>query len=706
MKHQRSGLRRKEVFAVFAAAVLLLAGALLAFTFRNRGRIISQNREYLTDNAVQAADSIDDAVGDGYDNIRILSELVNRSLTGPDFDIASIQKLISNSVFDFMEYADREGMDHNITGGVSDAHDREYYLNAKAGNTGMELIYESRATHETLLMFYSPITWQGEFAGSLVGVYQASNRITRLLSSEYFGEQAVAYLAAGDGRIIASNQGFDPRNEMHITDLAGEDAALKEKLSAALRTGESLSFSLKDNPTGGCLVHLPESGMHLVQIFPVTAGNRMLRAANAAGYALVLFMLLLFGVFLLAVIRFYRGQQRVVEEAREQADKASAAKTKFLFNMSHDIRTPMNAILGFTEIGLRHSGDEEKARDSFRKVRVAGGHLLNLINDILEMSRIESGRLEIAENPLDLRDIVKGVDEMSCALAAPKSIDYRTELIPMADPFVMFDELHLNEVIINLVSNAVKYTGEGGAVSFRAEQLSAPENGRARYRFTVRDNGIGMSETFQEHLFEAFAREESAEVSRVEGAGLGLSIVKRIVGLAGGTVKAESRRNEGSVFTVELPLRVMIGSAIEAYRKEKQAEMTGYAARADMRGKRILLVEDNEMNREIATELLTEAGFGVETACNGAEAVRTVTEKGVDYYDAVLMDIRIPVMDGYEATREIRKIFGADMLPIIALSANAFREDVEQSLAAGMDDHLAKPIDVKELFVRLERFIR
>ena len=398
-----------------------------------------------------------------------------------------------------------------------------------------------------------------------------------------------------------------------------------------------------------------------------------------------------------------RGKQ--AELARIAAESANKAKTDFLFSMSHDIRTPMNAILGYTDIALRHGDDPERVRDSLGKIRTSGGHLLNLINDILEMSRIESGKLELAEDPFDLREVLKGVDQMAGALAVKKSIDFTATVRGFRNPYVRSDELHLNEVIINLISNAVKYTEPGGKVICTAEQLFAPKEGIARYRFTVADTGIGMSEEFQQHLFESFSREESAAVAKQEGTGLGLSIVRRIVDMMGGAISVNSRKGQGSAFTVDLPLKVMDEEEIAAFRAEREKDAALPAADADLKGRRILLVEDNEMNREIASELLTEAGLLVETAEDGEIAVRTVAEKGVRYYDAVLMDIQMPVMNGYEATAEIRRLPGAAALPIIALSANAFVEDVDKSLAAGMDAHLAKPIVVSELFAELEKFI-
>ena len=398
-----------------------------------------------------------------------------------------------------------------------------------------------------------------------------------------------------------------------------------------------------------------------------------------------------------AEVRKELQARQELENARYAAEAASRAKTAFLFNMSHDIRTPMNAILGYTDVAIKHRADQARVDDSLGKIRTAGGHLLNLINDILEMSRIESDRLEITEEPTDLRKLIEGVDQMSSSLAIPKSIDFRTEVGRIETPYVYTDELHANEVLINLTSNAVKYTPAGGRVRFRVEQVSPVVDGKTVFRFAVEDDGIGMSEEFQQHLFEAFSREKTSTVSKQQGAGLGLSIVKKIVDLAGGTIRVSSKQNEGSVFTVEVPMRVMDAEAIRKYEEEnKPLEIS--EKEFSLENKKVLLVEDNEMNREIATEILEDAGLIVDTAEDGAFAVQAVEENGMDAYDFILMDIQMPVMDGYEATKAIRALPGGDQATIIALSANAFEEDIQKSLAIGMNAHVAKPIDVNVLF--------
>ena len=399
-----------------------------------------------------------------------------------------------------------------------------------------------------------------------------------------------------------------------------------------------------------------------------------------------------------------RVKEKQEEIARIEAESSSKAKTEFLFNMSHDIRTPMNAILGFTNIAINHVDDPERVGDSLKKIRLSGNHLLNLINDILEMSRIEAGKMEIVSAPLNIYEATKGVVIMGNSLAETKSIAFNVNVGTLKNPYVYSDELHANQIFINLISNAIKYTNPGGTVDYSVEQIGDPMDSIARYRITVKDNGFGMSEEFQKHLFEIFSRERSTTVSKQEGAGLGLAIVKKIVDMMGGTIDVQSKIGEGTKFILELPLKVMDAEAIEKFESSYKNDTSGTDG-ISFDGQKVLLVEDNEMNREIATELLEDVGLVVDEAEDGEIALRTVMEKGTGYYDFILMDVQMPVMDGYEATAKIRELPGGSEIPIIALSANAFKEDVDRSLAAGMNAHAVKPIDVKSLFDIIQSFI-
>ncbi len=391
-------------------------------------------------------------------------------------------------------------------------------------------------------------------------------------------------------------------------------------------------------------------------------------------------------------------RQEQLEKAKRAAEEGSQAKSLFLFNMSHDIRTPMNAIIGFTNIAMKNIDDRERAIDALKKTRESSDVLLSLINQILDMSRIESGKVVLAEDKADMLSFGCYVQPMLEELAENKNIDYTFDIDNIIDRYVILDRVRINEVIVNIVSNAIKYTQEGGNVRAHVRQLESDVDDYGLYEFSVADNGFGMSKEFQEHLFENFAREESSTTSGIEGTGLGLPLCKRIVDLMDGTIEVESEKDVGTTFTITLPFKKREHDVVD---EEDYDETSGI----DFNGMRILLAEDNDLNREIATEILKEEGFVVEDARNGREAVEKVRSKGEDYYDFILMDIRMPVMDGYEATKYIRGLCEKRRIPIIALSANAFEEDRAKSIKVGMDDHVSKPIEIDSLKRALARFV-
>ena len=392
--------------------------------------------------------------------------------------------------------------------------------------------------------------------------------------------------------------------------------------------------------------------------------------------------------------------QNELKEARDRAEAASRAKSAFLFNMSHDVRTPMNAIIGFTDIAQKHIDDHEKVADSLHKIKSSSAHLLSLLNDVLDMSRIENGHVEITETPVDLIGFMDDIAPIVTPLAKAKNIGYNVTYGEIRDRYVQADILHINQVVINLVTNAIKYTGEGGRVTLKLEQEKDAQDGIGMYSIMVEDTGIGMSKEFMNHMFESFVRENREEVIKEQGAGLGLAITNRLVTLMNGTITAKSEIGKGSTFVVTLPLKIQQKSV-----SKTQAEDSANESKT-LEGRKILLVDDNELNCEIAAEILRESGMVVDMACNGVEAVEMVKKNGVHYYDAILMDIRMPVMNGYEAASAIRAL-PDDGRPvvIIALSANAFEEDKQKSLAVGMDAHIAKPVKSVVLLDTLRKFI-
>ena len=381
--------------------------------------------------------------------------------------------------------------------------------------------------------------------------------------------------------------------------------------------------------------------------------------------------------------------QQQLSEALHNAEKANNAKSTFLFNVSHDMRTPLNVIKGFGDIASKNMNDKERVRDCLDKINNASEHLLRLVNDVLDMSNIESGHLEIVEEKVDLVSASEDVNSMIKYLATSKNISYITKF-DIDAPVVMADISHVNQIMVNVLTNAVKYTPEGGKVTFTIEQTKQKYADRYKYRFIIKDNGVGISEEYKKHMFEDFTRERTVS-NKSEGLGLGLAITKRLVDSLQGEIEVESEVGKGSTFIITLPFRIVSDT-------DENGEMMSSSSEVSLEGKRILVVEDNELNSEITTEILNESGMTVDAAENGAVAVKRLKRKGVDTYDLILMDIQMPVMDGYEATRIIRnKIRGGSEIPIIALSANAFERDKINSLRAGMNAHLSKPINADVL---------
>ena len=388
-----------------------------------------------------------------------------------------------------------------------------------------------------------------------------------------------------------------------------------------------------------------------------------------------------------------RERTKKMQELAEKAQEANKSKTAFLFNMSHDIRTPMNAIIGFTRLAQNVTENAALVKDYLGKINISSKHLLALINEVLEMSRIESGKTVLRPELCSLRSITEELSTMMQGQAKKQELSFVVVLDELVNDNVYADKVRLEQIFVNVVSNAVKYTPAGGRVVVHLQQRPSERAGYGCYALSVKDNGIGMSEEFQKKLFTPFERENNSTVSGIQGTGLGLSITKKFVEMMDGTIEVHSVKDEGSEFIITVYLEI----AQEQYQKE-QKEQTE-PAQADFSGKRLLLVEDNLLNREIAKTILQAAGFTIDEAENGAVALKKVQTSTPGYYAAVLMDIQMPVMNGYEATRAIRALAneGLASLPIIAVSANAFEEDKKASMEAGMNAHVGKPICVSEL---------
>lgn len=389
-----------------------------------------------------------------------------------------------------------------------------------------------------------------------------------------------------------------------------------------------------------------------------------------------------------------------LQVAVEKAESANRAKSTFLFNMSHDIRTPMNAIIGYADLASRHSDDPAKLKNYMENIQVCGQNLLMLLNNVLDLARIENDKTEMEYS---VSDVDK--DFRNCVAMFRNQADSKGQTLMVTahllHPYVYVDIPHLTEVCTNLVSNAVKYTGAGGTIRCNVTQKPGEKEGWCDTVITVADNGIGMSQEFQKHIFEPFERERTSTVSKVEGSGIGMGIVKKLVGLMGGTVAVESKIGVGSKFTVTIPCRIASEDETQAKRETNPSDQKC------LRGTRILLTEDNDLNAEIATELLQEEGCTVDRAKDGVECVDMLEKAANGTYQLILMDIQMPVMNGYDAAKKIRRMDDPQKanIPIIAMTANAFTEDRQVALDAGMNDHIAKPINMNVLVPTLRKYL-
>ncbi len=558
------------------------------------------------------------------------------------------------------------------------------------------------------------------------------------LSTKYMGEvlfldsdQSLSYsfVIRKDGSYVVGNEGDAHENYFdRLTNIfAGQDMeadACIEQLQAAMNAGEDYSTIVKN---GGSRRHiyctnLPYCEWYLVTVLPFERldnaisgmGSRWLIIVYAASFAVIAMLLYIFFRYL----KLFRNQvseltrinaemdaaRKAAEQARKEAEQANAAKQEFLSSMSHDIRTPMNAIIGMTSLALDNTDDPKRVRDYLGKIALSSKHLLGLINDVLDISKIESGKMTLNVEPVSLREAMDSIVNIMQPQVTAKNQQFKAAAREILSENVRCDGVRLNQVLINLLGNAVKFTPEKGAVQLTVYQEALPEDAsRVRTHFLVSDTGIGMSKEYQKVIFESFSREDNTRVRKTEGSGLGMAITKCIVDAMGGTISVRSEQGRGSEFHVVLDLeKAAAPAASEA--------ADGAAERVNdvvLKGRRILLAEDNELNWEVARELLSILELELDWAENGEICVEKFRNSPAGHYDAIIMDVRMPVMDGYEATAAIRGLEREDAdIPIIAMTADAFSEDIQRCLEHGMNDHLAKPIDIQAVTFKLKKYLK
>ena len=632
---------------------------------------------------------------DDLEDFKKLTGYTFRGMVHPE-DYSSISASVAEQIDasdDNMDYVEYRIIRKD--GAVRRVDDYGHYLETDAyGGVYTVFISDITEKHERIV---------SELEGHKATIVTLNETIGRM-DADHLTFSSVAQALAGD---YFSIYVVDPDTEAFV-----EYSSSEEYKNLGIETQGANFFELSRRNIEALIY--PEDRDRFMAVF---SRERVLKIIERDGHFTTKYRLMLNGiptyVSMKATLLENRNERRLIigltnidaqmkreEEFRKHmADARTRAKNDFLANMSHDIRTPMNAIVGYTNIAKSHWDEPEVVADALDKIGSSSHFLLSLINDILDISKIESGKMQLSLAACDLRDIFRRIEDITALQAKNKSITITYSHDTVHHYKVMADDLRIEQVLINITGNAIKYTPEGKSVELIAEELGATEDKKIKYRFIVRDTGIGISKEYLPHIFESFTREEKTTVNRVQGTGLGLAITAKVVEMMGGVISVKSRPGEGSEFTVEL--------ALEPSEPDDDTAEPDEMLQSVLNGKRVLLVEDNAINAEIATIILEQYGIVVDHAENGRIGADKAKAAGTGYYSAVLMDIQMPVMNGYEATRAIRSLPGEyyRTLPIIAMSANAYDEDIRASLDSGMNAHIAKPFQPDDLIKTLCRYI-
>lgn len=633
-----------------------------------------------------------------------------------------------NNDFEFMAFIDENGFYYSRDGKRPAASKLSFLAELLNGED--ELVsYNETFLENNMIVLGTRINPIHYGDTNLIGIIAGftSNSIGEHLFLRSDDGQTNASIVTKDGSFIVYNTFFSdmPRGTNVISkfrEYAEFDTGFSlEKIEEDFQNGKSgMAIFTADN-THMCMYYAPIEGTEWYMLMEVpyqivdemTAdlSSRLNRNAVTMMASVMALILVIFVIYL-TNLKAHSKQLEIARESAEKAQKAaeqaSMAKSEFLSRMSHEIRTPMNGIIGMTEIARQNAGNPEKVDDCLKKVALSSKHLMSLINDVLDMSKIESGKIQLKNELFDFRLFLENIENIYNVQAEEKNIEFKIALYGSIDKFIIGDSLRLNQILTNLLSNAFKFTPAGGRIVLGISELKHEEN-TVLLRFSVKDTGTGIKKENIDKIFDAFEQENAEITHKYGGTGLGLSIVRRFSELMGGDVHVHSEYGKGSDFHVELPFGVTENSRMIDWTTDKTDDKKNSAAKVyDFKGKHILLAEDNELNREIAVELLgTVTGAIIDQAEDGQKALELFEKSNVGYYDLILMDIQMPVMDGFEATRKIRALQreDAETVPIFAMTANAFAEDEEKSRQAGMNAHLSKPLETSAVLAAMSEIL-